>query len=208
MSQCGGSDESRHDIDVVRGKTVSRIIRLEIAPFIYKDITAIEQSAPVLITAPGHELPEGWRVAVVGVRGMRQINARNDPPRLSDWHKATIVNSNQIQLNDVAAVGYNAYTTGGVLKFATPMDWTGFSARIDVRTPGGTLLDTLTDADHIQFDIPNSTILYTFPASMTEVWEEPYVDYELEMRSADAEPVVIAPASGRIRLRDETTTSG
>lgn len=208
MSACGGNESSRYDMDIVRGKTAARVIRLEIAPFIYKPITAIAQSAPVLITAPTHVVPDGWRVAVLGVKGMRQINAKNTPPRDGDYFKATIVNGNQIQLNDVVSLDFTPYTSGGSLRYATPMDWTGYTARLDVRTrAGGTLLNTITNVNYIDIDTTKASVTFTFPASMTLTWADSYVWYELEMVSNDVEPVVIALAFGRIRVRDEVTTS-
>lgn len=121
------------DLVFYQGKTFSQLLRWETAPIIYKAITAINQGAPASITAAGHGIPTGWRVAVVSAKGMLQINAANKPPRTPDFHQATVVDVNNVSLNDVNSSDYSAYTSGGYLQFNTPMNLTGFTARMTVK---------------------------------------------------------------------------
>ena len=73
------------DLTIQQGKTFTLVLRWETEPIVYKAITAIAQTAPVRITAAGHGLVDGWRAAVVSVKGMAEINAENTPPRGDDY---------------------------------------------------------------------------------------------------------------------------
>lgn len=121
------------DFVITQGKTFSQVLRWEAPPIIYKPITAISKVAPVSITAAGHSVPSGWRVAVVSVVGMTEINAKNTPPRATDYHQATVVDPNTVALNDINASGYTAYVSGGYLQFNTPVNLTGFTARMTIK---------------------------------------------------------------------------
>jgi hypothetical protein len=121
------------DFVITQGKTFSQVLRWEAPPILYKPITLISKVAPVLINAASHGIPSGWRVAVVSVLGMTEINAKNTPPRNTDYHQATVVDPNTIALNDVNASGYTAYSSGGYLQLNTPVDLTGFIARMTIK---------------------------------------------------------------------------
>lgn len=54
---------AQQDLIITRGKTFTLVIRWGTEPIVYKAITAIQQSAPVRITAVGHGLVDGWPVA-------------------------------------------------------------------------------------------------------------------------------------------------
>ena len=71
----------RTRLSIKRGERFSRSLRIETLPYVYVPITAVTQSAPVRITAPGHGLLDGQRAAIVSVRGMSELNARSMPPR-------------------------------------------------------------------------------------------------------------------------------
>ena len=69
-----------YDLCIPQRETFTRILRWSLLPYIYKAITGITATAPAVVTAVGHGLPDGWRVAVVSAGGMRQINAGHNPP--------------------------------------------------------------------------------------------------------------------------------
>lgn len=122
------------DFVIQQGKTFSQVLRWETAPIIYKAITGIAQTAPVSITAAGHGVPPNWRVAVVSVNGMTQINSPLDSKsRPTVYHQATVVDPNTISLNDTNAAGFSAWTSGGYVQYNTPTNLTGFTARMTIK---------------------------------------------------------------------------
>jgi hypothetical protein len=71
---------------------------------------------------------DGWRVGVVNVKGMLDINMQHGvPPRDSELRVATS-HANQIQLNDLSSCDWDAYESGGFLVYWTPHDLTGYTA--------------------------------------------------------------------------------
>lgn len=121
------------DFVITQGKTFSQVLRWEAPPILYKPITAISKVAPVSITSATHGIPNGWRVAVVSVLGMTEINAKNTPPRATDYHQVIVVDPNTITLNDINASGYSTYTSGGYLQLNTPVVLVGFTARMTIK---------------------------------------------------------------------------
>ena len=148
----------QQDLTILQGRTFLQTVNWETTPIVYKPITAITQGAPVSITATGHGVPNGWRVAIVSVGGMVQLNSPVDSagqPKV--YHQATVVDPNTIQLNDVNSAGFAQYTTGGYVQYNTPVNLTGYTARMSIKdmvappnllicTQGGTSGSTLPTA--------------------------------------------------------------
>lgn len=193
------------NLTVLQGDTFTRVIRWETLPFIYKAITAITQAAPAVVTAVGHGLKTGWRAAVVSVRGMRQINAENDPPRDSDFKQVTYVDPNTVSFNKINSADYNAYTSGGYLQFYTPVDMAGYTARMTIKDRiGGTVLHTLTSPTDIVIDNTEHTITVTISAVVTASWTWTSGTYDLEMVSPTS--AVAKLYKGSITVSKEVTT--
>lgn len=194
-------------LDVLQGATFTFVFRWETTPIVYKAITAILAQAPARLTVPGHGLTEGWRAAVQSVRGMRQINAVNDPPEDADYHPVTVVDANTIELNDVNAASYSTYSGGGYLRFNTPVDLAGYTARMKVKDRvGGTellLLDT--SNSRIAIDSAAKTITLTLAANDTDDLAFTSAVYDLEMVSATG--VVTRIAQGKFIVSKEVTTT-
>lgn len=192
---------------IVQGKTFSQVLRYEAPPIVYKPITAIAQTAPARITCTGHGVPDGWRVCVQSVKGMKQINASNTPPKASDYHKATVVDANTVELNDVNAADFTAYQSGGYLVFNTPVDLSAFtSARMSIKDKvGGTELLRL-DTSNSRIALNNSakTITLTVDATTTAglTWTKGV--YDLELVSAGG--IVTALMAGAVTVAKEVTT--
>lgn len=194
------------DFTIEQGKTFSQLLRWEAPPIIYKPITAITQAAPVSITSTAHGIPDGWRVAVVSVKGMTQLNAQNTPPKDKDYHRVTVVDVDTIEINNVNSADFKPYTSGGYLQFNTPIDLTGFTARMTVKDKvGGTELLTLTTENGgINIDTANYVITLTVSAIDTEAMTWKKGVYDLEMVSATDE--VTALLAGTIIVSREVTT--
>lgn len=195
---------------IEKGKTFSQVLRWESQPVIYKLITGVSRSAPVRITAPSHGIPNGWRVAVVSVKGMTQINASSTPPKERDYYPATVVDSDTIELNSVNSADYKPYSSGGYLQYNTPTELDGFTARMSIKDKvGGTELlrfDTtpgLTDGIIVIDDV-NYTITLELPATLSELLTFKKGVYDLELVSSTG--VVTGLLQGSVTVAQEVTT--
>lgn len=194
------------DLTIQQGKTFALVLRWETEPIVYKAITAIAQTAPVRITVPGFDAPDGWRVAPVSVKGMTEINAKNTPPRSTDYTPVTVIDADTVELNEVNAAGFHAYTSGGYLQYNTPVDLTGYTARMAIKDKiGGTVLHSLTtDNGGITIDTTKKTITLNIAAADSDDFAWVRGVYDLELISPAG--VVTALISGRVSISKEVTT--
>lgn len=194
------------NLTLLQGKTFSLALRWETGPIVYKPITGITQTAPARVTAPSHGIPNGWRVAIVSVKGMTQINAANTPPRPKDHYKATVVDSNTVEFNDINAAEFKAYQSGGYLQFNTPVSMAGMTARMSIKDKvGGTqLLSLTTENDRIALDDVAKTITLHIAAADTALITWKRGVYDLELVSADG--TVTGLLSGEVTVSQEVTT--
>lgn len=193
------------NLTIRQGETFLRVIRWETLPYVYKAISAITAAAPVAITAPGHGLATGWRAAVVSVRGMKEINARNSPPRDSDFHQVTVTGADALTINDINSAEYSAYTSGGYLQYYTPVDLAGYSARLTIRDRvGGTVLKSLVSPTDITLDNANHTVTVTLSATDTAAFAFTKGVYDLELVSGAG--AVTTLYSGNVAVTKEVTT--
>lgn len=121
------------DLPFVQGKTFNLVLQWETEPVVYKQITAISQTAPARLSVPGHGMPDGWRGVVTNVKGMTEINATANSLRERDYTPGTVIDAGTIDLNDVNAAGFKAYVSGGIWQYNTPVDITGYTARMAVK---------------------------------------------------------------------------
>ena len=192
-----------YDLIIRQGKTFMRALRWEAPPIIYKPITGITQAAPAVVTSPSHGIPDGWRVTVVSVKGMTQINAENDPPKAKDYIKATVPDANTVLLNIVNSSEFKPYISGGYLMFNTPVDMAGFTARMKIKDKiGGTIL--LDVGAYITIDNANKKVLIAIPAAITSAitWTKGVYDFEME----SAGGIVTQIMSGNVSVLKEVTT--
>ncbi len=208
---------STKDLTIQQGKTFSLVIRWETEPIVYKPITDISLAfgAPRL-GVPGHGCPAGWRAAVTRVKSPKQINAENNPPKASDYRPATVIDANTVEFNDLAPFDDNgnewpAYTDGGFLQYNTPVDITGYSARMKIKDKvGGTVLASTEAGDSplnvltITLDAANKTITLSIVATATDDFAWTKGVYDLEMVSPTG--VVTTILSGKIAVTKEVTT--
>lgn len=195
------------DLCIEQGKTFTRVVRWETNPLVYIPITAIAQVAPVLITAPSHGVLDGWRVGIINVKGMLEINAKNIPPRDTDLLPATFVSGSQISLNTISAADFTPYTSGGYVVYATPVDLTGYTARMTIKDRiGGIVLKALVMASGTGLAIDR--VLQTTTINITAIDTAAFTwlkgVYDLEMVSASG--IVTATLTGAIVVTDEVTT--
>jgi len=193
------------DYVIQQGKTFRRVSRWEAPPYVYKPISGITQAAPAVVTANSHGVLNGQSVAIVSVKGMAEINAPTNPPKEKEYRKATVTGPNTIELNDVNAAGFKPYTSGGYVQYRTPVDMTGYTARMTVKNKvGGTVLLTLTTENGgITLDNVAKTITLFIDAATTAAFTWKTGVYDLEMVSgADVTELY----SGKITVTFEVTT--
>jgi len=194
------------DITITKGKTFSRVLRWESGPIVYKPITGITLAAPAVVSAAAHGVPDGWRVTIVSALGMRQINAKNDPPRTTDYHKATVLSAGTIELNDVNSAGFDAWTSGGYVQYNTPVDLAGYTARMQIRASleaTAFLIELTTTNGRIVIDNALKTITITISAIDTAAITWKSGVYDLELISAGL--VVTQLLSGVVTVVEEAT---
>jgi hypothetical protein len=174
------SCQNKQDFCVGTGETFQPVLRWGSEVLISKPISAISQAAPVVVSAVGHAVPDGWRVAVVSAKGMTQINAKNFPPTGTDWHKATVLTVDTVQLNRVNSADYAAYLSGGFLVYNTPVTLTGMTAKMTIRDAPitGAVLVTLTEILGITLNDTAKTITPLL-ATAALTWTTGYYDLEL-----------------------------
>ena len=197
----------RQDLVITQGSTFIRTIRWETAPLKWVPITAIGQVAPMLVTAAGHGLTDGWKAAIVNVLGMLDANAKYLPPRDSDFQPCTFISATQVAFNTVSAANFDAYVSGGYVVYYTPVNLVGYTARMTIKDKiGGTVLATLVMQAGTGFviDTAAQTITMTITATDTAGYTWLKGVYDLEM--VDGSGIVTAILSGNVSVSDEVTT--
>lgn len=171
-----------------KGSTHKIIIRWEQDAVRYVPITGVTSAAPAVITATGHELPDGWRCSVSGIKGGGSaLNAKHAPPKLRDYMKGKVLSANTVEVNAVNGAGWAAYVSGGILQFNLPVDLTGATAKLHVREStdlSAVLLLELTDTAGITID-PEGKTEIVFSDEQTAAFEVDSAYFDMELTLAD-----------------------
>lgn len=163
---------------VYQGSTFRQVLRWESSAKTYVPITNITKTAPVVVTATAHGAPLGWRAKITGVGGMKEINDSEN------YRLITAVNTNTVTFNEINAASYTAYTTGGMLEYNTPVDLTGYTARMQIRSSldSSTVIQELTTANSgILIDNTYKTITIVLTATQTAALTFSSAVYSLEL---------------------------
>lgn len=173
---------ARLNYKIYQGSTFREIYRWESQTKVYVPIQSISKSAPCVITTQSnHQIPEGWRVRVVGAGGMKEINTVSE----DDYYLATSTTLNQVTLNQVNSLNYTAYTSGGVIEYNDWVALTDYKARMQIR-PELASTSVLYEATSVsgQIVIDDSTyktITLTIPAQDTKDFDFDFAVYSLEL---------------------------
>lgn len=208
------------EILITRGDTFTMEFRWATEVLTYKPITAISlASGPPRLTVTGHGIPDGWKVAVTRVGGMKQINAEDSPPGDDDYHEIRVIDANTIEFNNMDATGFSAYTSGGFLQFHTPQGLTGYTARMDVKDKiNGTVLFSSQAANDpldiiaLAVDVANFKTTMTIEATDTAAITAKAGVTNLEMVSPTGVVTKIKGCTGKkedpdsVRIVGEVTT--
>ena len=194
------------DLRITPGDTYLHAIQWMQEDFAYLPIEGVTKAAPVRIKATGHALPDHWPVAVQSVKGMRELNAANDPPKGKDFARTKIVDANHIELRNINALGFRDYDGGGVLVFRPKVDMTGCIARMTIKDKsGGTVLLSLTtENNRLTINIAEGYIGIVLTAVDTAAISWKSGVYDLELEGLDGR--VTKVAAGVVTVGNEITT--
>lgn len=191
------------DLEIRKGKTYAHVLRWGVEPIVYKPITGISKSAPMVVDAVGHDLLDGWPTAIVSVVGMDDVFA-SDAPKAKDYIQPTVVDADTVEFNKVNSANLKPYKSGGYLQYYTPADLTGAMPRMVVwDKPDGTIIassDPLHVADgaaelDLDVDLALKTIIFTFTDEVTAAITQKKAVFEAE----------VADALGRVHYLDSGT---
>jgi len=186
---------------VYQGSTFRETLRWESATKNYLPIVNITKTAPVVVTTgvTPTGLPVGWRAKISGVGGMKEINTGDS------YLTVTSKNGDAITFNEINATGYTTYTTGGILEYNTPVNLTGYTARMQIRptVDSATVLTTLTTENGgITINTIDASITLNITATATAVYTWQTAVYGLELVIGTD---VVPFANGTLTLVKEVT---
>ena len=194
------STPAKINFKLYQGSTFSEVLRWESSLKTYAPITGISKSAPIVITAPAHGVPVEWRVKFTNILGMADLNS-NDT-----YYQATSVTSDTLTINDINSLGFKTYISGGIVEYNTPIDLTGFKARMQVRSKvdsSTVIIELTTENNYIVINNVNKTINLAIPATITSGFTFSTTVYSLELVSTGGQ--VTPFCDGTITLVKEVT---
>lgn len=187
------------NLKVYQGATFRETLRWESSTKVYKPISGITKSAPIVITAVGHGIPVGWRTKVTNVAGMTEINSADT------YHTVTEVTADTVTINAINALGYKDYTSGGVLEYNEPVALAGYTGRMQIRgklTDSEVILELTTENGGIIIDDVAKTVTIVITAAQSTLLNFTSAVYSLELvQGLDVIPFL----TGNISLVQEVT---
>jgi FctA-like pili component len=191
------------EFTVIRGDTFSFGVRWENNEISMADISAISQTAPVQLTVTSHGLPDRWRAAITGAKGMEFLNAQNEPPAAYEYREVMAVDANTLVIPGISSAGRGPYKGDGALVFRTPIDLTGFTYRMQIREEvDGTVIWTSTTGD-ITYDNTTKIVSVTVADTATELFTFDTAVFDLEATSSLGVRTTIV--EGRLLLDKDVT---
>ena len=130
---------------------------------------------------------------------MKEINSSDT------YRKATLLSANTIELNEINAAGYTAYSSGGIIEYNLPVDLTGYTARMQIRAKledTTVLLELTTENGRISINNTTKTISLTISATDTAAITWLTGVYSLELVNGGVVSTLIA---GNVSVKKEVT---
>lgn len=185
---------------VYQGGTFNESLRWESSRKIYVPITGISKTAPIVVTlAEPLGAPNGWRVNITGVEGMKEINSPDT------YHVVDSISGNTFEINNINATRYTAYSAGGIVEYNEPVDLAGYIGRMQIRASLDSpevLLELTTENGGIVIDNTQKTITINITYAQTAVFDFSTAVYSLELERAG---VVTPFVNGNLTLIREVT---
>lgn len=196
-------------IEVRKGATVVIPLRLESGTLVFKQITAMSQSAPLEVTVPSHGLPPVWRVGFQNTP-WDDLNSPWDDLSSSAMRLVSAKDGSTIVVDGLNSSGFTPYTSGGQIVYYSPIDLSIYaSARMDVKTrPGGALLASYSTADgQLYLDNTNKAVVLRLIPTDTEGVRSGKWSFDIEMVANDGSVLAICSPDSEIVFLQEVTTS-
>ena len=195
------------------GATHETALRISSQTMLYAQISGMAQSAPLEITAQDHGILDGWQVAVIGAKGMTNLNAA-DPNNIkeSEYHRCTVVDADTVTIDGISSERFKAYQSGGYLAFRAPADLSGYaSGRMDVKAKvgGDELLTLNTTGGGLLIDSATSSVfvrLAPTTLSAANLTAKDYV-FDIELETAGGAVDALCSADSVFAVQPEVTTS-
>lgn len=189
---------------IYQGSTFQNIYRWESETKVYVPISAIQKSAPCMITTQSnHSLPLGWRFRVVGAGGMKEINSVGD-----NYYYSSAVTNTTVEINQLNSLSFTTYTSGGVIEYNQPVDLSNYGARMQIResVDSSTVIHEATTTNgQIVIDNTTKTIKITLLANITQNFTFTTAVYSVELFSGNNTNNVVPFLSGNLTLVREVT---
>jgi hypothetical protein len=194
------STPAKINFKLYQGSTFNEVLRWESSVKSYVPITAIAKSAPLVVTAPNHGIPVEWRVKFTNISGMTDLNSSET------YYQVTSTTTDTLTINEVNSLGYKEYTSGGVVEFNTPINLTGFTARMQIRAKidsTDVILELTSENGYISISNVTKKITLLIPAEITAELTFSTAVYSLELISSGNQ--VTPFCTGSITLVKEVT---
>lgn len=175
------STPAKINFKVYAGTNFNEVLRWESSLKTYVPITAITNSAPVVITAPNHVIPGEWRVRLTNIVGMTELN------NTDTYYQITGISGNNITINTINTLTFKPYVSGGIIEYNTPIDLTGYTAKMQIKDSASatTLITELnTTNGGIVINNTNKTISLSLSKAATAAFTFSSAFYALELISS------------------------
>lgn len=195
------------DLDIRKGSTFARSLFYASPVLAVKPITGITNSGQAVVTAAAHGLAVDWWVWVLGAKGIDRINNLPGELKVLDKaYRAYRVGADTLRL-DLDTTRFGAYTSGGEVLYLPPVDLSGWTARMELKTPDdeGTILQTLTTENGGITLTANGEIKLLIASADTTLYV-PETEGTWDIELVDPSGVVIPLIGGNFVISDEVTT--
>jgi hypothetical protein len=172
---------ARLDLQIIQGATLRKPLLLMQPVYQYHAISAIQQTAPLLLSVPTHGLVGSWPIWIEGVSGWSELN--RDKTREA-FRLAKVIDENTLELNSISGLGRTA--SGGLVVYQPPVDLVGSTAQLMIRDAAGALLLELSTGNG-RLVASDGRLVITLSAAETAAitWRSARYDLELTMSNGD-----------------------
>lgn len=192
------------DIVLDQGSSTIMVLRWENPDrLIYRPITALATSSPATLVVPNHGLVDGWSAAVTGWDNAVGLTAEFDQPRVGDFKRVRVLDSDTIEFNSVDGSAWRTSPPATArVRYYEPVSLIGCSANMQVRSSvasSAPLLSLSSLSGGIVFDTALHTITVNFPEAIN--WSTGVYDLEVTNGSGKVTRIL----QGRITVSKEIT---
>lgn len=175
----------QQDIALQQGATYQSSLQWCSPDAMFRGITNVAIGLPTVVTAPNHGLTNPTPVWITNVRGPDKLNTKDYKD--SEPRFASVMDPNTLAI-DFDSGNQPAYQSGGVLTSYPPLDLTGYTARMQLRSNAGSdvvLLELNTTNGGIAINPSTGTISLLITAAQTQAMDFSNAVYDLQLTAAD-----------------------